>query len=216
MLWPFRLHQFNSNFYTNIRLTCLYSCMSVTLHKEMIWETQTPLSMTSAPRSHHFWESWSSSQQRGRPFFFHSLPQWHSETVLEQSCVCQYLQCLTWKRGSNETYRPLVFLVYPYDKVGLIAGDLVAGDLGALKAKSEPPSQHCVTDTELWTWKLKFLVTFQTYWLDSKQAACHLWIQLAFHQKCTANILVKLSGVYEHVFSNKSLLHCKFLFTLHS
>lgn len=67
----------------------------------------------------------------------------------------------------------------------------MAGDLGALKTKSEPPSQHCGTDMELWTWKLKFLVTFQTYWLDSEQAARHQQIQPALLQKCTENILVK-------------------------
>lgn len=92
----------------------------------------------------------------------------------------------------------------------------MAGDLGALKVKSEPPSQHCGTDTELWTWKLKFLVTFQTDWLDSEQAAHCQWIQPAFHQKCTENILVKHFGLYEYIFSNKTLLHCKFLTTLNS
>ena len=75
----------------------------------------------------------------------------------------------------------------PYGKTGLIAGDL-----RALEAKCEPPSQHCGTDTELWIWKLKFLATFQTYWLDSEQAACRQWIQSAFHQKCTKNILVNI------------------------
>jgi len=62
----------------------------------------------------------------------------------------------------------------------------MAGDLGALKAKSEPPSQHCGTDMEIWTSKL------------------------------TENILVKHFGVYEYIFSDKTLLHCRFLTTLNS
>lgn len=85
-----------------------------------------------------------------------------------------------------------------------------AGDLGALQAKSEPPSQHWDTDTDLWTWKLKFSVTFQTYRLDFEQAGCCQWIQPAFPQKCTENISVKHFEIYEYMFSNKTLLHDNF------
>lgn len=45
----------------------------------------------------------------------------------------------------------------PYGKAGLRAEDL-----GALEDKCEKLSQQYGSDTELWTWKFKLLVMFQT------------------------------------------------------
>lgn len=194
-----------------------HHCYNVTLHPKLN-EYNYLVSHTFRVRTlmwynminHHLWESWSSSWQKETSFYMDShIPSHGTRRQSLSRAVCQHSYS-AWP-GRQEARK----LLDPWFLKQPMAG-LISGDLGALEAKSEPPSQHCATDTEVWTWKLNFLVTFQTCWLDSEQAARRQWTQPAGHQKCTDNISVKHFGVYEYIFSNKTLLHCKSLTTLNS